>query len=78
MTEPTQAELALIVAKAKCFETCGAFDPADTALAAAAHEPHRAELEAAYAAFAGASQVSNPAAGATPLEAHLLVDSGLN
>jgi hypothetical protein len=83
LTEPTKAELALVNAKAKCFKVCGNLTPAvasDRSLAAAAHESHRAELEAAYAAFQAASgeaQQSNPASGATALEANLVVDSGL-
>ncbi len=77
-------ELVLINAKAKCFKVCGNLDPAvasDAALAAAAHEPHRVGLEAAYAAFQAASgekSDSNPASGNTPLTADLVVKSGLN
>lgn len=83
MTTPNKAELALINAKAKCFRVCGNLAPSvasDPVLAAAAHEPHRAALEATYAAFQEASggvQASNPASGATSLAANLVVDSGL-
>lgn len=78
---PSKAELDLVKAKAKCFRVCGALDPAvaaDRALAEAVHEPHKAELEAAYLAFqeaSGLKQASNPASGTTNLEAHLVVES---
>ncbi len=77
MTEPTQAELALTIAKAKCLSTCGTTD--DPVLAASLHEDHRAELEAAYKAFqeVGGGSDSNPASGLTQVEARLVVDSGL-
>lgn len=74
MTDISKAEAALIVAKAKCFKACGK-------LGDEAHESHREELEAAYAAFQAAGGVvsrSNPASGATSLTANLTVDSGVD
>ncbi len=70
MTDISKAEAALVNAKAKCFKVCGKLGPE-------AHESHRAELEAAYAAFQGEASPSNPASGETPLTANLVVDSGL-
>jgi hypothetical protein len=73
MSEPTKAELALVLAKQKCFELCG--EGADPAV----HESHRVELERAYKAFqkaSGSSRPSNPAPpGTTNLDAHLVVES---
>jgi hypothetical protein len=71
MTDPTKAELALVIAKAKCFQVCGKLGPE-------AHESHRVELEAAYAAFQGETSPSNPASGLTQVDANLVVDSGVN
>ena len=87
MTDVSKTEAALVVAKAKCFKTCGQMDPAvagDRALAEMVHAEHRAELEEAYAAFqaeglaAGEASPSNPASGKTELSADITVDSGLN
>jgi hypothetical protein len=83
MTDVSKAEAALVVAKAKCFKTCGQLAPAvaaDRALADKAHESHREELEKAYAAFQreGVASPSNPASGHTEVSADITVDSGLN
>ncbi|HEY8742982.1 MAG TPA: hypothetical protein VIU62_07785, partial [Chloroflexota bacterium] len=83
MTDVSRAEAALVIAKAKCFKTCGDLDPAvasDRSLAERAHEEHRVALEEAYAAFQAESAVSpsNPASGHTKVSAQLTVDSGLN
>lgn len=81
MTAISKAEAALITAKAKCFKVCGAAESTEADVLAKLHEPHRAQLEAAYLAFqqaSGETSDSNPANGETALTANLVVDSGVN
>ena len=74
MTDLSNAEAALAVAKAECFKVCGSMGDV-------AHELHREPLERAYEAFqseSGLRLASNPASGLTQIDAQLVVDSGVN